>query len=198
MVRAFKNTLIIFSSLLFCFAQQEDSLKVGLQSLKKIESDVIIISAEVRSGNLNPTAYRFSVFPRHRPSEVYISRMFFPGDSLQVVLPENILDADSLRDGDAITRLTIDWQEKHADKTVRKIQYSTLDDAGVLASHTIYHEQSPGAHQVITNHVQTTQLYTAAELKTLLDAAGFEVASCESLTYHADESPRLFVVARKR
>ena len=62
MVRAFKNTLIIFSSLLFCFAQQEDSLKVGLQSLKKIESDVIIISAEVRSGNLNPTAYRFSVF----------------------------------------------------------------------------------------------------------------------------------------
>lgn len=96
MVRAFKNTLIIFSSLLFCFAQQEDSLKVGLQSLKKIESDVIIISAEVRSGNLNPTAYRFSVFPRHRPSEIYISRMFFPGDSLQVVLPENILDADSL------------------------------------------------------------------------------------------------------
>ena len=109
----------------------------------------------------------------------------------------DILNADALRDGDAITKLTIDWQEQTDDGTIRKIQYSTLDATGILASYTIYHEQRQGTDPVSTNHVQTLQLYTPLELKQTLFEHGFEVVSCKSVQYHSSEQERLFVTARK-
>jgi hypothetical protein len=110
----------------------------------------------------------------------------------------DICDADMLRAGDAITKLTIDWQEKLVDKTVRKIQYSTIDDDGVLASHTIYHEQALNSEPVITNHIQTLQIYSAKELEEMLERNGFETVSCELVKYHEDETERLFVIGRKK
>ena len=96
MEKLFNNLVIIFSTFCCCFAQSIDSSMAVSASPDGVESKVVIITAEVNPVNFKPTAYRFSLFPRHRPSEVYISRMFFPGDSLQVVLPENILEADTL------------------------------------------------------------------------------------------------------
>ena len=96
MVKQFNNffPVIIFFS--FSFSQVTDTLKENSIDLKTKESKVVTISAKLSLGKFKPNAYRLSLFPRNRPSEVYISRMFFPEDSIQVILPENILNSDTL------------------------------------------------------------------------------------------------------
>ncbi len=87
-------TIVIFLSL--SNSQELDSLQQNSSSSKSVEAKIVTISARLSVGNFNPTAYRFTLFPRNRPSEVFISRMFFPDDTIQVVLPENVLDSDTL------------------------------------------------------------------------------------------------------
>ena len=87
-------TIVIFLSL--SNSQELDSLQQNSSSSKSVEAKIVTISARLSVGNYNPTAYRFTLFPRNRPSEVFISRMFFPDDTIQVVLPENVLDSDTL------------------------------------------------------------------------------------------------------
>ena len=96
MVKQFNNffPVIIFFS--FSFSQVTDTLKENSIDLKTKESKVVTISAKLSLGKFKPNAYRLSLFPRNRPSEIYISRMFFPEDSIQVILPENILNSDTL------------------------------------------------------------------------------------------------------
>ena len=77
-------------------SQELDSLQQNSSSSKSVEAKIVIISARLSVGNYSPTAYRFTLFPRNRPSEVFISRMFFPDDTIQVVLPENVLDSNTL------------------------------------------------------------------------------------------------------
>ena len=77
-------------------SQELDSLQQNSSSSKSVEAKIVTISARLSVGNYNPTAYRFTLFPRNRPSEVFISRMFFPDDTIQVVLPENVLNSDTL------------------------------------------------------------------------------------------------------
>ena len=77
MVKQFNNffPVIIFFS--FSFSQVTDTLKENSIDLKTKESKVVTISAKLSLGKFKPNAYRLSLFPRNRPSEIYISRMFF-------------------------------------------------------------------------------------------------------------------------
>ena len=85
---------ILLTSSVFC--QQTDSLKSSELSFRSIESKVVAISATVELGDNSPSAFKLSLFPRNSPSEILISRMFFPDDTIQVILPENILSTDTL------------------------------------------------------------------------------------------------------
>ena len=88
-------SVIIFSSTL-AFCQNVDSLKAGEPSTRSVESKVVLISATIELGKNSPSAFKLSLFKRKSPSEIFISRMFFPGDSIQIILPENILSEDTL------------------------------------------------------------------------------------------------------
>ncbi len=74
-----------------------------------------------------------------------------------------------------ITKLTIDWQKKSGNTTVREIQYSTINKDGILASYDIYHEQKDSDPPKISQSFQTLQIYSAAQLKAMLEKSGFEV-----------------------
>tara|TARA_B100001250_G_scaffold96781_1_gene81011 strand:- start:8333 stop:9271 length:939 start_codon:yes stop_codon:yes gene_type:complete len=96
MVKQLNSLLTIVIFLSFSNSQELDSLQQNSSSSKSVEAKIVTISARLSVGNYNPTAYRFTLFPRNRPSEVFISRMFFPDDTIQVVLPENVLNSDTL------------------------------------------------------------------------------------------------------
>jgi len=76
--------------------------------------------------------------------------------------------------GNNITTLTIDLQETSNDSKIRLIQYSTIDEDGVLASYTTHYEQHESKPK-ISKSQQTLQVYTAQQLKEMLERSGFTV-----------------------
>lgn len=87
----------------------------------------------------------------------------------------DIFNLNYLLQDNNITKLTIDWLKKVGDKVVREIQYSTISPDGVLASYDIYHEQKGDNKPKISHAFQTLQVYTADQLKELLQRNGFKV-----------------------
>ena len=87
----------------------------------------------------------------------------------------DIFNLDYLLHEDNITKLTIDWQKKNGDVTAREIQYSTISKDGILASYDIYHEQKWDEAPAISTAFQTLQVYSAQQLKALLEQRGFEI-----------------------
>ena len=96
MVNQLNKILAIVIFLNLSNSQQLDSLQQNSSRSNPLEAKIVTISARLLVGNYSPSAYRFTLFPRNRPSEVFISRMFFPNDTIQVVLPENVLSPDTL------------------------------------------------------------------------------------------------------
>ena len=82
--------------LVYGFCQEIDSLKNNELFVKPKQSEVVVINANVVLGENNPSAFKISIFARNSPSEVFISRMFFPGDTIQIILPGDILNPDTL------------------------------------------------------------------------------------------------------
>ncbi len=77
---------------------QEDStiFDQKIRVRKPNESKVVTINATVNPIDVSPTAYRLSIYPRNRPAETQIQKIFFPGEPIQIILPADILNSDSL------------------------------------------------------------------------------------------------------
>lgn len=112
----------------------------------------------------------------------------------------DIFNLDYLLNENNITKLTIDWQKKSVDGTAREIQYSTISQSGVLVSYDIYHEQVGGAEPKITTGFQTLQVYSAKQLKDLLNQNGFEVmlqSDVDGSALNPKKSERILTIAQK-
>ena len=112
----------------------------------------------------------------------------------------DIFNLNYLLKGNNITKLTIDWQKRTDNITVRDIQYSIVDQGGVLASYTITYIQSDDNKPQISQHEQTLQIYTAAQLKDMLLQKGFKVVrqcSFDGSDVDDFETDRIITVAQK-
>lgn len=101
---------------------------------------------------------------------------------------------------DNITKLTIDRQKQEGDVLAREIQYSTIDNKGVLASFDIYLEQKGNRKPKVSNAQQTLQTYSSQELKVMLGKAGFKVmrvCNVDGSRFNETKSERMFIVAKK-
>ena len=87
----------------------------------------------------------------------------------------DIFNLNYLLKDNHITDLTIDWQKFSHGITTRKIQYSTIDRDGILASYTIRYEQKDAHKPKMVRGAQTLQIYTAQELREMLERNGFRV-----------------------
>src|SRR5262245_53646183 len=87
----------------------------------------------------------------------------------------DIFNRSCLTRAGVIARLTIDRVASAGGRKVREIQYSVLEDSGVLASHTTYLVQRGSGRPRVSRSWQTLQIYTAAELRSLLRGNGFDV-----------------------
>ncbi|MBC8345228.1 MAG: hypothetical protein ISR82_07085 [Candidatus Marinimicrobia bacterium] len=89
-----------FLFLFFNILSAQDSVGVDSSQspvIKKGEEyETVLITAVVNPVNVTPTAYRLSIYPRNHPAEPFIQKLFFPGEPIQIMLPANILNTDTL------------------------------------------------------------------------------------------------------
>ena len=99
-----------------------------------------------------------------------------------------------------IKKLTIDWVNTRDAGVCRKIQYSTITDAGLLTSYTIHHEIDFSGHDSTRTEIQTLQVYTEKTLEKLLSQSGFGVVKIVDISgklFDPKRSQRMLVVAQK-
>ncbi|MCX5921779.1 MAG: methyltransferase domain-containing protein [Candidatus Dependentiae bacterium] len=99
-----------------------------------------------------------------------------------------------------ITTLTIDWQKTTGDTKIRDIQYSTINPEGVLTSYTTSYIQKDAETPKVSHHEQTLQIYTALQLKDMLEKNGFQlIAHCsiDGSEFITTETDRILTVAKK-
>ncbi len=99
-----------------------------------------------------------------------------------------------------ITSLTIDWLETNQNKKCRYIQYSTINQDGILASYTTAIEDCDSSDPLIKQSMQTLQVYSAEQLKDMLERNGFailEQCGIERGTFDKITTERIVTVAKK-
>ncbi len=112
----------------------------------------------------------------------------------------DIFNLSYLLEGDRITDLTIDWQKTKGDTKVREIQYSTIDDSGILASYTTSYVQKGLAKPKISSSAQTLQVYTAKQLREMLQRNGFRVLSqcgIDGSKFNGSNTERILTLAKR-
>jgi ubiquinone/menaquinone biosynthesis C-methylase UbiE len=112
----------------------------------------------------------------------------------------DIFNLSYLLNGNTITTLTIDWQEQQGNTTLRDIQYSTINKEGVLASYTTSYVQEGNQTPTVSTHAQTLQVYTAQQLKAMLQRNGFKVltqSAIDGSKLNETKSERILTVAKK-
>jgi len=112
----------------------------------------------------------------------------------------DIFNLSHLLEGNNITKLTIDWQEVVDNCKVREIQYSTISEDGILASHDTYFEQQGDSKPKISKSSQTLQVYTARQLQDLLQRNGFTVlkqCGMDGSKFTENESERILTIAKR-
>ncbi|MBX3710073.1 MAG: class I SAM-dependent methyltransferase [Gammaproteobacteria bacterium] len=113
----------------------------------------------------------------------------------------DIFNLNFLLKDDTITKLTIDIQKRMGNKTIREIQYSTINKNGILASYDIYHKQIGDGKPKIDQAFQILQVYNAKQLKEILHRNGFKVlkqCNIDGSTFNDKKSERILVIAKKQ
>lgn len=110
-----------------------------------------------------------------------------------------------------ITELTVDWLTKTNDTQFRDIQYSTINTDGILTFYTtsiVQKNALPGVAQgakrgekpKVSKSSQTLQIYTADQLKELLNKNGFKVleqCGIDGSRFIEDKTDRILTIAQK-
>lgn len=113
----------------------------------------------------------------------------------------DINNLDYLLHENQITSLTIDWQKISDDTKLREIQYSTIDEDGILASYTTSYVQKGTSKPKISRSKQTLQVYDAKQLRDMLNKNGFQVMGqygVDGSKFSEVKSDRILTIAKKR
>lgn len=113
----------------------------------------------------------------------------------------DIINLNYVRSGDNIMKLSLEKIETRGNTKIRKIQYSTVDDKGILTSYTTFYTQKDSGKLKVSTNVATLQLYTAKELKALLHQQGFKLlkqCSMDGSPLHETKTERILTVAQKQ
>lgn len=113
----------------------------------------------------------------------------------------DIFNLDYMLNNDNISTLTIDQIAHDKDKVVRKIQYSTINNKGVLASYTTSIVNNNKTHKSTQKSgIQTLQIYNLNELKMLLQKTGFKLikkSSIDGTLFNNKRTKHMLLVAMK-
>ena len=100
-----------------------------------------------------------------------------------------------------IFNLDIDSTAVVDGKKLREIQFSTISNDGILASYSTYvHEEESGLTKISEGYTNTLQVYTADELRFMLEEGGFTVLSQTDISgeaFSAENTERVLTLAKK-
>lgn len=101
---------------------------------------------------------------------------------------------------DHITQLTIDWLTTQDDIHYRDIQYSIVNTDGILTFYTTSIVQKVSEKPKISKSTKTLQLYTAQQLKDVLNKNGFKVieqCDIDGSPFIEERTDRILTIAQK-
>ena len=100
-----------------------------------------------------------------------------------------------------ITELTVDWLTKAKDTNFRDIQYGTIDSDGILALFNISIVQKDSEKPKISKSTKTLQIYSASQLKEILNKNGFTVLEQRGIdgsSFNQEHTDRILTIAQKQ
>lgn len=112
----------------------------------------------------------------------------------------DIFNLSYLLEGNNIAKLTIDQTEVNGNIKSRDIQYSTINENGVLASFTTTFIQEGASAPRRLMCSQTMQVYNVKQLEEMLQSSGFApLGPCaiDGTEFAETQSERIMMVARK-
>jgi SAM-dependent methyltransferase len=179
-------------------------LKIAKEKAQKEKLDVQFIKGDMRITQ----AGKFDAFITIFNAVGHLTKNDFEKTMLNINTNLNdrglyvfdIFNLSYLLADDNITKLTIDRLNKSGDTTAREIQYSTINNDGVLVSYEIYHEQIGSNKPKISKAFQTLQVYSAKQLKEMLQKNGFKVlrqCGIDGSRFYETKTDRLLTIARK-
>lgn len=179
-------------------------LKIAKEKAKNANLDISFIKGDMRTTQLTPCDVVITMFNAigHLTKDDFDKSIknIYQNLNNRGIYMFDIFNLDYLQYGNNITKLTIDGQEKHGNTIRREIQYSTIDNDGVLASYDIYHEQEGSNKPKISKAFQTLQVYSAKQLEVMLEDNGFEVlrqCGVDGSRFYPNKSERIMTIARK-
>jgi len=113
----------------------------------------------------------------------------------------DIFNLSYLTKNNRIANLTIDWQKTIGDMKIRDIQYSTIEGDGLLTSHTISYVQKGTNRPDISRSTQALQIYTAKQLRQMLQRNGFVVlgqCGVDGSIFVESKTDRIVTMAKKQ
>lgn len=99
-----------------------------------------------------------------------------------------------------ITELTIDWLTTSDNTRFRDVQFSTINDDGILTFYTTSIVQKGSDNPKISRSAQTLQVYTAHQLKEMLNRNGFktlEQCGIDGTKFVEEKTDRILTIAQK-
>ena len=112
----------------------------------------------------------------------------------------DIFNLNYLLHEDQITKFTIDWLKEEDGVQARKIQYSTIDQEGIMASCTTLIRQVVSKCPVSETSWQTLQVYSSRQLRDILEDLGLEVlqqTDVDGSALSELHSERILTISRK-
>ncbi|WP_419418732.1 class I SAM-dependent methyltransferase [Legionella sp. D16C41] len=162
-------------------------IKGDMRSVKVGEFDAVITIFNA-IGHLTKADFQITIeniYQNLKPGGFYLFDIF----NLRYFLTDN-----------NITKLTIDWIKAEKEKKLREIQFSTINEEGILASYTTLIEEYESSKPKISKSAQTLQIYTSKQLQELLQQAGFKILSqcnMDGSPFIENKSARLMTIAQK-
>lgn len=112
----------------------------------------------------------------------------------------DIINLNYVTHNDNIVKMSLERIKKLGKTKFREIQYSIIDDNGILISYTTFYEQRNLNKPKVSKNVITLQLYTANELHKMLNRNGFKVLAQYGIDggkFVENKTERILTVARK-
>ena len=114
----------------------------------------------------------------------------------------DILNLNYVLDKDNIMKMSMERMATAGHMKVRELQHSIIDSSGILTSYTIFYTQkAKKTPTVASKHTITLQLYTADELRKLLDKNGFKVLNqcgIDGSKFNEKKTERIVTIAKKQ
>lgn len=179
-------------------------LNVAKSKAKKSKQSVKFIKGDMRNIKVGKFDAILSIFNAigHLTKSDFSKTMRNAGNNLNAngLFIFDIFNLNYLLKGDHIANLTLDRIERTPKSITRKIQYSTIDHKGILASFTTLSVQNGSAKLKVKYDEQTLQVYALKQLKEMLEKNGFKmVHHCnpDGSRFSDTKSERMLVVAKK-